>query len=347
MFRLDRFLTLYFFHPLTRLLPRRKGLRIPILMYHSISDEPETGHPYYWINTSPARFEEHMHFLSENGYTVISLTEAVELLFGSKGATEGIQESGARSQEGLTKGAAKSQKFATNQTNSTIPVAQPIKPMGPIQPIKPVVLTFDDGYRDFYTHAFPILKKYGFTATVFLPTAYIDNANDKPGLKGKEHLNWDEVRDLHAKGISFGSHTVSHQQLKQLPSTQIRDELVQSKDAVCKEVGRSCNLFCYPYKFPEEDKVFTKELCAILTDAEYVCGASTRIGLATGADDVFMLRRLPVNDGDKINLFTAKLAGAYDWLAKPQRVLKTLKNHLRKSKNHALVCSMQRRVPAI
>ena len=78
-FRLDRSLTLYVFGPLSRF-RRPRGLRIPILMYHSISDEPETGHPYYWINTSPARFTEHMKFLHDNNYEVISLSKAIELI---------------------------------------------------------------------------------------------------------------------------------------------------------------------------------------------------------------------------------------------------------------------------
>src|SRR4030042_2864700 len=80
MFRLDRLITLYLFHPLRRILPRPNGIRIPILMYHSISDEPESGHPYFWLNTSPKRFAEHMQFLSENEYSVINLTDAVKLI---------------------------------------------------------------------------------------------------------------------------------------------------------------------------------------------------------------------------------------------------------------------------
>jgi hypothetical protein len=88
--RLDRLLTLYFFAPPARLFPPKKGIRIPILMYHSISDEPEHGHPYFWINTSPARFAEHMKFLQDNGYKVISLSEAVELITADRQPATGI-----------------------------------------------------------------------------------------------------------------------------------------------------------------------------------------------------------------------------------------------------------------
>jgi hypothetical protein len=75
-FRLDRFLTLYFFHPLIRKKGPAEDKKIPILMYHSISDDKESvSHPYYHINTTPAVFAEHMRFLSENDYSVIDLKD--------------------------------------------------------------------------------------------------------------------------------------------------------------------------------------------------------------------------------------------------------------------------------
>jgi len=78
--RLDRFLTLYFFYPLMRILPQRKELRIPILMYHSISESNERRmHPYYETCTSPGVFAEHMKFLYENKYKVIKLDQAVKI----------------------------------------------------------------------------------------------------------------------------------------------------------------------------------------------------------------------------------------------------------------------------
>src|SRR4030042_4084283 len=159
MFGLDRLITLYLFHPLKRILPRPNGIRIPILMYHSISDEPESSHPYFWINTSPKRFAGHMQFLHNNNYKVISLPDAVRII-----------------------------KSATNH-----PITQ-----SPYPPIKYVVLTFDDGYRDFYTEAFPILKEYEFNATVFLATGFISDG--ALWFKGKRCLPWGEIRDIAGLG---------------------------------------------------------------------------------------------------------------------------------------------------
>ena len=79
MARLDRFLTLYGFSAL-RKIASAKNPSIPILMYHSISDEPESGHPYFWINTSRIRFARQMQLLKENDYTVISLAKAADIL---------------------------------------------------------------------------------------------------------------------------------------------------------------------------------------------------------------------------------------------------------------------------
>jgi peptidoglycan/xylan/chitin deacetylase (PgdA/CDA1 family) len=81
MFRLDRFLTLYFFYPLVKRSRPQAGFRISILMYHSISNDPEDGvRPYYRVNTSPIRFAQHMRLLSDYNYRVIPLNEAVRLL---------------------------------------------------------------------------------------------------------------------------------------------------------------------------------------------------------------------------------------------------------------------------
>src|SRR6266436_1055894 len=81
---------------------------------------------------------------------------------------------------------------------------------------RPIVITFDDGYRDFYTNAMPILRKHGFAATMFVSTGFIGDERrrfnpcaERTGyFMGKECLTWREVQALHEAGIEFGSHTV-------------------------------------------------------------------------------------------------------------------------------------------
>lgn len=186
-----------------------------------------------------------------------------------------------------------------------------------------VVITFDDGFRNFYTNAFPVLKGYGFTATMFLPTAHIGESHLK--FKGKECLTWGEVRELHQHGISFGSHTVTHPQLHDCDAHSIKKEIADSKQTIEQELGCAVQSFSYPYAFPEADARFKRSLREELSHAGYENGVCTTVGRPGPASDPFFLKRLPVNSDDDSRLFQAKLAGSYDWLAKPQYLLKMAK----------------------
>lgn len=190
-----------------------------------------------------------------------------------------------------------------------------------------VVITFDDGYRNIYTDAFPILEHYGFTASVFLPTAHIGEGNLE--FKGKSCLSWGEVRELQRHGISFGSHTVSHPQLYDLNAAAIREEITVSKQTIEQKLGCVAESFAYPYAFPETDHEFKAQLQEILQAAGYEYGVCTALGRPHCGDDPLFLKRLPVNSCDDAHLFRAKLAGDYDWLAGPQRMVKRAKQSVR------------------
>ena len=195
-----------------------------------------------------------------------------------------------------------------------------------------IVITFDDGYRDFYTNAFPILQRYGFTAAVYLPTVYIGDRNKV--FKGKECMSWAEVRELHRSGISFGSHTMSHPQLWNLRFSEIDTELRVSKETIEDKLGYSVESFAYPYAFPQADIVFTSRMRDLLRSAGYQNGVSTMVGRANAASDPFFLERLPVNSCDDPSLFAAKLAGAYDWIGKLQYASKKAKSQIGKFLGH-------------
>jgi len=195
------------------------------------------------------------------------------------------------------------------------------RPEGPDR--KYVVITFDDGYRDFYTDAWPLLQKYGFTATVFLPTGYIDD--QRQAFKQIECLTWAEVRDLHAGGVAFGGHTVTHPQLANLKRQQIREELFGSKAQIEDRLGYPVRSFSYPFQFPETDTKLISFLQETLEDAGYANGVSTIVGTASNADNRFFLKRLPVNNDDDVSLFQWKLQGAYDWVHAPQYWFKRIK----------------------
>jgi len=273
MFRPDRLATLYFFHPLQRLL-RRASAGIPILMYHSISENPEVHKgAYFHTCTAPRVFWEHLGLLARNGYRTIDLAEAVRKL-----------EEGARTTEKL------------------------------------VVLTFDDGFEDFYTEAFPILNAFGYTATVFLPTAYISETSRS--FNGIACLTWRQVRELRRAGMQFGSHTVTHPQLRAVGPEQFRKEITASKDQVEEKLGEPVEAFSYPYAFPETDRVFVERLRATLEESGYRSGVTTSIGLAGPSDNPLFMNRLPANSHDDPQFFQAKLEGGYDWLRTVQYAAK-------------------------
>jgi peptidoglycan/xylan/chitin deacetylase (PgdA/CDA1 family) len=188
---------------------------------------------------------------------------------------------------------------------------------------KYVAITFDDGFRDFSKHAFPILRQHGFTATMFLPAGLIGDQHQT--FKGKELLTWDEARDLRKEGVVFGSHSMTHGNLKQMGRDELKLEIVQSKMILEDKLGERIDSFSYPYAFPQEDGEFTQYVKDILLESGYRYGVSTRIGTTSLRDAGMFMKRIPINSSDDPAFLQAKLSGAYDWLYALQNISKHLK----------------------
>jgi len=186
-----------------------------------------------------------------------------------------------------------------------------------------VALTFDDGYRDFYTAAFPVLSKYGLTATVFvIPGLTGEQRIDRDG---KEFMTWGEIREVQSYGMQIGSHTMTHPQLHSMQPTQIKKELKQSKDLIEDKLGVAIQSFAYPFAFPEQDRPFVQTMKDLLTLHGYCDGVCTIIGTAQRGHDPLFLPRLPVNGYDDLPFLEAKLSGGYDWLHTFQYLRKRLR----------------------
>src|SRR5690606_25975578 len=105
-------------------------------------------------------------------------------------------------------------------------------------PPQPLVLTFDDGYRDFYEHAWPVLEHQGVKATVFAITGVVDHP---------PYLTWDMLTALHESGlIEIASHTVTHRELPTLSAAEMEHELRQSKQDLESRLGLPVASFSYP-----------------------------------------------------------------------------------------------------
>lgn len=111
--------------------------------------------------------------------------------------------------------------------------------LGHLPSPKPIVLTFDDGYEDFYTDAFPILKKYGIKSTQFV----ICNLMGTPGYMTKE-----QVIEIHKSGlVEIGAHTMNHPNLKSVPDEVAKREITSCKSVLEKLTGAPVRTFAYPY----------------------------------------------------------------------------------------------------
>ena len=175
-----------------------------------------------------------------------------------------------------------------------------------------VVLTFDDGCRDFCDSAFSILEKYGFKATVFLATGLM--GTKRSPLVGREIMDWSDAQKLQKQGIMFGSHTVNHRILKKLTWKDMEYELRISKEEIESRLGKLVDSFSYPYAYPEECPAFEKIFFHTLSNCGYRFAVTTVIGRVAIGDNPLALKRLPINEYDDPVFFKAKLEGAYDWV---------------------------------
>src|SRR5260370_24405201 len=118
-------------------------------------------------------------------------------------------------------------------------------------PERAVVLTFDDGFQDFYISAAPLLHRWGLPATVFLATGYCGRTNAWPGqpdwVEQEPLLDWQQVAELAGLGFSFGAHSISHPVLTRLEVAKAQQEIVECKAHIAARVGRPVEFFCYPY----------------------------------------------------------------------------------------------------
>ncbi len=118
-------------------------------------------------------------------------------------------------------------------------------------PAHPVWVTFDDGYKDNFIHAVPVLKKYEIFATFFITTGFI---NQLVCPKEETHLNyqklfmsWDDIKNLSEEGFGIGCHTVNHSILSSLPESEMVTEIKGSQREIEEKLGKPVYTFTYPH----------------------------------------------------------------------------------------------------
>lgn len=151
-----------------------------------------------------------------------------------------------------------------------------------------IILTFDDGYEDFYTDAFPLLKKYNAKATIYIIYDFI-------GRRG--FLNKAEIKELIASGlIEVGSHTLDHSFLKSASPEVAKKQIVDSKSLLEKTFGITVNTFAYPYG------AFNQSDVKLVQDAGYIAAVTVARGTKQSDNNIFDLYRLRAGGYEGKNL---------------------------------------------
>ncbi len=147
-------------------------------------------------------------------------------------------------------------------------------------PSRPVLITFDDGWLQGYTEAFPVLRQHSFSATYFVYT----DAMGRPSS-----ISWEQLQEMSKAGMDVGSHTLSHPHLRQLGTDQAFREIAESRSILERRLNRPVTTFDYP--FGEYDSS-TVEL---VKRAGFESAVTIAPGFKQSLEGVFTLRRIRVS----------------------------------------------------
>jgi peptidoglycan/xylan/chitin deacetylase (PgdA/CDA1 family) len=211
-------------------------------------------------------------------------------------------------------------------------LAAALKDYRPLPP-RTVSLTFDDGYENFYTTAFPVLEEHGFGATVFLVTDYCGQNNDWSGnpknFPRSKVLSWKEIKELSGLGVEFGNHTRTHPDLTRVPLETASREINESKTTIEDALGRQVTSFAYPFGRSNQR---IREIAATGHEA----GCSTNLGKTGQRSERMALERIDAYYLSDLRVFDWLPTRAFDGYLAVRQTLREIKSALsRFSKSHS------------
>lgn len=208
-------------------------VRVPILMYHYVSEPPEDADKYRVdLSVPPASFRAQLQYLADHGFTTIDLYDLSLAITGKR----------------------------------------------PLPP-KPVILTFDDGYVDHYTNAFPLMREFGFTGMFFIVTEFVDAGNPN-------YMSWEMIEEMAAAGMRMESHSRTHADLSDQPRDVLIWQILGSQETLAAHIGYTPRFFCYPGGRYDEDVI------AILEELDFWGAVLTSGGKWHGFNDRYEWTRL-------------------------------------------------------
>lgn len=229
--------------------------RVPILMYHSISQHATGKFTRFMV--SPSLFADQVAYMQRNDYTSLTITQFVNAC-------------------------------ARRET----------------LPDRLVILTFDDGFADFYDEALPVLKRHRFVATVYVSSGFVNGTSrwlKREGESARAMLSWDQLKEAVAYGIECGAHSHSHPQLDTLSSEAAKMEIKQSKLLLEQHLGQQVWSFAYPFGY------YTASIKQQVKEAGYTSACAVRYARSDVTSDPFALARLIVTGNTDVDALAALL----------------------------------------
>lgn len=192
-------------------------------------------------------------------------------------------------------------------------------------PSKAVAITFDDGYKNNYDVAYPILKEFCFKAAIFMVSGRCSDNNNwlgQPnGIPIMDLLGWDEILEMADYGIEFGAHTLNHPHLPELSLKEAENEIVESKRLLEKHLRKDVLFFDYPYG--KESQELRK-----IVQNEFYCAFSTDMELTTLQSDIYSLPRIDMYYFSRNNLLKWLETPFFVYYIKYLAIRRSLKNYI-------------------
>ena len=194
-----------------------------------------------------------------------------------------------------------------------------------------VVITFDDGYRNFLTSALPRLVARNMHVSIFLITDRIQSENQSQRNEWSESddekfLSWEEVKTLQHHGVEIGSHTCSHRKLSEIVPVEAERELSVSHQTIAAHLSQANMPLAVPYGS------YSEAVIAMTRKLPYTCALTTDAGTNGHATDMFLLRRNLIGDDDDEASFAARVSGLTTLFQHARTPFRSLR--LKRQSNH-------------
>jgi len=179
-------------------------------------------------------------------------------------------------------------------------------------PARAIAITIDDGHKDNYNYIFPVLKKYGLPAAMFVIVNEI-------GRPQNDRLSWGEIKEMRDSGlISFGSHALGAEPLVNIRSEEeLKRQIYASKKILEEKLGKEVKIFSYP------EGLFNAKIKKMVTQAGYLAAVSTSPGISSPSDDIFALKRQRISqNAGNLFIFYIQASGYYGPIKEFQRSFK-------------------------